>query len=165
MKKLLWQTRTQVVADSIRTGKLLPSANGGNAYDVHAAEALMKNFQVEVSSSAILKKEETLWKYWHRMRTDIVHADVIIREPYPIVFGSLPKGIPCVGMIHHIDDKLGKSSLKHWWYFDPPENDVCRNLDLVVTVSSYWREYLEALGCRNVKVIYNAFNPADYEIT
>lgn len=164
MKKILWQTRSALVADSIRTGVLSPDANGGNAYDAHAAGVIKKEFHLEVSEAAILKKGESLIKYWHRMRTDAPKADVIIREPYPIVFSSLSRNIPCIGMIHHIDDNLGKSSLKHIWYFERLKRRL-KKLDLVVTVSSYWREYLEKLGCKNVKVIYNAFAPEDYNAT
>ncbi|HNQ61384.1 MAG TPA: glycosyltransferase [Bacteroidia bacterium] len=163
MKKVIWQTRSALVADSIRSGVLSPDANGGNAYDVHAAGVLKKEFILEVSDSAILKKEESLIRYWQRMRRDVPKADVIIREPYPIVFAAPTGNIPCIGMIHHIDDNLGKSSLKHLWYFERLKRRL-KKLDMVVTVSSYWREYLEKLGCKNVKVIYNAFEPGDYVV-
>lgn len=110
MKNILWQTRSAIVADSIRSGILSPDANGGNAYDVHAAGIIKTNYKLDVSEAAIFKNE-SLIKYWHRMRVDNPKTDVIIREPYPIVFGSRPRNIPCIGMIHHIDDALGKSSL------------------------------------------------------
>ena len=164
MKKILWETRSEIVVDSIRTGVLSPDANGGNAYDVHAATVIAKDFNFDVSSAAILKNGESLIKYWHRMRTATPKANVVIREPYPIVFGSRSKAIKYVGMIHHIDDKLGNSSLKHVWYFDRLKRRL-KKLDLVVTVSSYWRDYLESLGCKNVKVIYNAFDPEHYTVT
>ena len=164
MKKVTWQTRSAIVADSIRTGNLSPDANGGNAYDVHAAWAIAKDLNMEVSDAAILRRDEQLLKYWLRMRKDHPIADLIISEPYPIVFGMRVKGIPSIGMIHHIDDNLGKSSIKHAWYFNRLKRRL-QKLDLVVTVSSYWRDYLENLGCKNVKIIYNAFEPSDYQIS
>ncbi len=164
MKKVVWQTRSAIVADSIRSGILSPDANGGNAYDVHAALAIAKEFELVLSDSAVLGKNESLLKYWRRMKKDIPLADLIISEPYPIVFGSRVKGIPSIGMIHHIDDNLGKSSLKHAWYFNRLKRRL-QKLDLVITVSSYWRDYLENLGCKNVKIIYNAFEPSDYEVS
>ncbi len=164
MKNVLWQTRSTVVADSIRSGKLSPDANGGNAYDVQAAGVIKSDFQLDVSDTAILRKGESLLKYWYRMKSDSPEADVLIKEPYPIVFGPRRGKIPCIGMIHHIDDMLGKSSLKHIWYFSRLKRRL-KKLDLIVTVSSYWRDYLEKLGCKNVKVIYNAFDPADYKVS
>jgi len=164
MKKIVWQTRSAIVAESIRTGILSPDANGGNAYDVHAALAIARDFNLEVSDAAILRKDDQLLKYWRRMRRDQPVADLIVSEPYPIVFGSRIKSIPSIGMIHHIDDNLGKSSLKHVWYFDRLKRRL-QKLNLVVTVSSYWRDYLENLGCKNVKIIYNAFDPADYKVS
>jgi glycosyltransferase involved in cell wall biosynthesis len=163
MKKVLWQTRSAIVADSIRSGKISSDANGGNAYDVHAATVIKEKFELEVSDASILRSGDTLLRYWQRMKKDSPSCDVIIREPYPIVFGSRPKNIPCIGMIHHIDDALGKSSLKHVWYFKRLKKRL-KKLDLIVTVSGYWREYLESMGCRNVKVIYNAFDPQEYVV-
>ncbi|TAH37966.1 MAG: glycosyltransferase [Bacteroidetes bacterium] len=164
MKKVIWQTRSALVADSIRSGNLSPDANGGNAYDVHAALAIAKEFELSISDSAVMQKGESLLRYWHRMKNDSPAADLIISEPYPIVFGSRVKGVPSIGMIHHIDDTLRKSSLKHTWYFNRLKRRL-QKLDLVVTVSSYWRDYLENLGCKNVKIIYNAFDPADYLVS
>ncbi|MBP6335282.1 MAG: glycosyltransferase family 4 protein [Bacteroidia bacterium] len=164
MRKVLWQTRSVLVADSIRNGKLAPDANGGNAYDFHAATALSEKFKVDVDESALMKSGDSLWKYWRRMSNENTPADIIIREPYPIVFGSTKLKTPCVGMIHHIDDVLGKSSIKHRWYFNRLKRRLPK-LDLVITVSSYWREYLESLGCKNVKVIHNGFNHSEYVVS
>lgn len=40
-----------------------------------------------------------------------------------------------------------------------------RELDVVVTVSHYWREYLEGIGCRKVRVIHNGFDLHEYNIS
>ena len=164
MKKIIWQTRSQLVADSIRSGKISPDANGGNAYDIHAAEVIAKDFHLEVSQEAILRKEDSILKYWQRMRAHSPKADLIIGEPYPIVFRSRSSDIPYVGMIHHIDDKLSRSSWKHRWYFNRLKRRL-KGLDLIITVSGFWKEYLEDIGCKNVKVIYNAFDPQDYKVS
>lgn len=37
-----------------------------------------------------------------------------------------------------------------------------KKLDRVVTVSKYWKNYLEQEGCENVVIIYNSFNPSKY---
>jgi len=36
-------------------------------------------------------------------------------------------------------------------------------LDVVVTVSKFWADFLDGIGCREVRVIYNAFDAAEFE--
>ncbi|REJ84081.1 MAG: glycosyltransferase [Bacteroidetes bacterium] len=164
MKKVVWQTKTTVVADSFTIGKLSAGANGGNVYDVHAAEALRNSFVVEMDFNTVMRTGENMFRYWMRMKRHAAEADVIIREPYPIVFGNYKKGMKYVGMIHHIDDEIARSSFRHKWYFRRLKRKL-RSLDLVITVSEFWKSYLENIGCRNVEVIYNGFDLQEYNIS
>jgi glycosyltransferase involved in cell wall biosynthesis len=102
--------------------------------------------------------------YWIRMRKVRQVADVVIREPFPVVFGRFIKGVKYVGMIHHIDDTLSRTSMHHRWYFNRLKKRLTA-LDMVVTVSDYWAGYLKGIGCRNVRVIYNAFDPEEYRVS
>ena len=164
MKKIIWQTKTHVVSDSFRDQRLSSVANGGNAYDYYSAMALKEKFSVEMSEAALLQAGESMLSYWRRMRKDVPVADAVICEPYPIVFGKRLSGIKYAGMVHHIDDVLGKSSVKHSWYFRRLKRKLQR-LDMIVTVSTFWKTYLENIGCKNVKVIYNSFDPKPYSIS
>ncbi len=161
MKKVIWQSRTSVVGESFRDGKISPVANGGNAYDIQASLALRGDFDISVSTRAVQLSGESVFQYWSRVRRMHEQADVLIREPYPLVFGRKEKSIPSVAVIHHIDDILGRSSLKHRWYFSRLKKRL-RSVSLVVTVSRYWKDYLESIGCTNVRIIYNSFDPAEY---
>ncbi|HNP49858.1 MAG TPA: glycosyltransferase family 4 protein [Bacteroidia bacterium] len=164
MKKIVWQSKTHLVSDSFRDRHLSASANGGNAYDFYSALALRSEFDVQMSEVSLFQAGESTLSYWRRMRKDAPEADAVICEPYPIVFGKRIRGVKYAGMIHHIDDVLGKSTVKHAWYFSRLKRRL-QHLDLVVTVSKYWKEYLENLGCGNVKVIYNSFDPEQYRIS
>jgi len=161
MKKVIWQSRSSVVEESFREGRISPVANGGNAYDIQASLALRKEFDISVSGAAVQLSAESVFSYWKRMRKLQEKADVIIREPYPLVFGRKESKIPSVAVIHHIDDLLGRSSLKHRWYFSRLKKRL-RSVSLVITVSRYWKDYLESMGCANVRIIYNSFDPAEY---
>ena len=163
MKKILWQTRTRVTAGSFRDRCLSPVANGGNAYDYFAAMALSETYDVQMSEAALVQAGESTWSYWLRMRKDRPEADVVVCEPYPIVFARRYPGIRRIGMIHHIDDDLGRSSFGHSWFFRRLKRRLTE-LDMVITVSVYWKKYLEEIGCPRVKVIYNSFDPAAYAV-
>lgn len=91
-------------------------------------------------------------------------TDVVIREPFPVVFGRFSQGMRHVAVIHHIDDVLARKSIWHRWYFSRLKRRLTA-MDLVVAVSDYWAGYLLSLGCRNVRVIHNSFDPSLYRAT
>ncbi|CAN5477585.1 hypothetical protein BH11BAC1_BH11BAC1_11890 [soil metagenome] len=163
MKKILWQSRTPVVFDAIQSGRLPDGANGGNAYDYFAAIALKEKFDLQMDEVAVLKRKDSFRSYWWRMAHHGAKTDVLICEPSPIVFGKRNKKIKTVAMIHHIDDDLANSSFRHKWFFDRLKRRLA-DVDLVVTVSKHWQEYIRKLGCRRIKIIYNSFDTADYKI-
>jgi glycosyltransferase involved in cell wall biosynthesis len=91
-------------------------------------------------------------------------ADVVIREPYPVVFGRFVPGTEHVAVVHHIDDRLSRKSIWHRWFFARLKRRLTA-VNLVVTVSEYWAGYLRSLGCKNVRVIYNSFDLSQYRAT
>lgn len=162
--RILWESRNPVVGESFRDGRIAVAANGGNAYDIQAAWQLASRFPVEVSSSSLKRPGEGILGYWARMQRVQEEAEVVVREPYPIVFGRFNKGVRYIGMIHHIDDVISRKSVWHRWYFSRLKKRLTA-LDLVVTVSDYWARYLQRMGCRQVRVIYNAFDPSDFKVS
>lgn len=161
MVNLLWQSRSPVIYDSLKMGEIVNASNGGNSYDFHAVQILASRFNVSVDPFTIKKPGENLAAYWFRMRSHKPQPDVLIMEPFPLVFGKRSASSRSIAMIHHIDEALFNSSIKHRWFFQTLKNKLQR-VDLVVTVSRYWKDYLENAGCKNVKVIYNSFDPALY---
>ena len=88
----------------------------------------------------------------------------MIQDPFIITLGKRNSSGKTIGMIHHIDLSLKKKSLKWKLYFDRFEKNVTK-LDLVVTVSNFWKKYLESIGCSAVKIIYNSFNVDAFSFT
>lgn len=162
--RIIWESKSPVVSECYSLGSILPTANGGNAYDVQAAWQLSTAFSLSVSTHTIKRPGEAALAYWARLRKLEEPAEVVIREPYPTVFGRFRPGIRYMAMIHHIDDELSRKSVFHRWYFRRLKKRLAA-MDMVVTVSEFWAGYLRALGCKNVRVIYNAFDPADYIVS
>src|SRR5687768_4120485 len=86
MKKIIWQSKARAVFDSFRAGKILPGANGGNAYDVQAALMLRNFYNIDVDDTAVRGNQSVL-SYWLRMRNHRPECDVAIMEPFPLVYG------------------------------------------------------------------------------
>jgi glycosyltransferase involved in cell wall biosynthesis len=159
---VLWESRTPVVAECFRAGRILSAANGGNAYDAQAAWALATVHDVLVSEASFRRNGESVWQHWLRMRRLRYHADVLVREPFAIAFGRFVRGAKHIGVVHHIDRVISKKSFWHRWYFSRLKKRLTA-MDLVVTVSGHWAEFLRSLGCKQVKVIYNSFDPSFYQ--
>jgi glycosyltransferase involved in cell wall biosynthesis len=165
MKKILWQTKSAVIFNSFRQGKLMNAASGGNTYDFQAAQALASRFDFEMDETAVKKPGEHALHYWMRMlRSPVPNGDVVIKELYAVVFSKQNSYGKTVAMAHHIDDELGKNKLKHRWFFKKLKKKL-PVLDLVITVSEFWEEYLRKLGCKKVKIIYNSFDLNEFNIT
>ena len=164
MTTILWQSRSPVVYGSFQKGELVNAANGGNAYDFQAIKVLAEKFRIDVDKSSVKKPGENLFQYWWRMRNHLPQSEVFIMEPFPLIFGKRPSKSKSIAVIHHIDDQGGALSLKHRWFFSRLKKQLTK-IDLVITVSTYWEAYLKELGCNNVKVIYNAFNPSEYQVS
>ena len=160
-----WHTRSKRLFQSISNLRLSQRANGGNAYDFAAAQALRSKYDVRVQSKAVQLIDENFLGYLLRYRRVRHSEDAIhILEPYPIAFGSLIGRASRIGIIHHIDTKAAKESLKHRLFFFLLMRQL-RKMDVVVTVSKLWRDYLLKNGCRTVEIIYNSFNAKDYNFT
>ncbi len=159
--KVAWQTRSQILYDSIVNEQLSPKANGGNAYDFQAAMALSSDFDLYADSKSVYRSSDNPLSYWWRMRNHLPEASHRILEPYPIVFGGKFNETANIAMIHHVDAHAETGGAKHKWFYKRLFERI-RDFNKVVTVSKFWKDYLNKKGCENVKVIYNAFNPADY---
>lgn len=143
---------------------------GGVLYEEKAMEALKDCFDVEylkINSSIFkrgylrapelifnllkLKGEKDLW---------IRDSNTVITAPFDRTKGKK------LAVIHHIDYSTTPLLFKPIDFII--EKLIYRSLqkmDAVVTVSRYWRDYFLKLGFTNVFVIYNGFNPADFDIS
>jgi len=164
MRPIIWQSKSEIVYQSILANKLLSGANGGNAYDVQTALTLSERYSIHASSESVKKKNESLINYWFRSKFISDKNSLIIREPYPIVFGKYNRSNKFIGVIHHIDHDLSWSSLKHYYYFKMLWKNL-KKLDAIVTVSNYWKKELEMAGLKNIHVIYNSYPVEKYTIS
>ena len=158
--KIAWQTRSQLLHDSIVQNELRSGANGGNIYDYQAVQALVNNHELSAFSKAVWQNENPL-SYWLRMRAQ-PDAKLSILEPTPVVFGTFSKQQKYVAIVHHIDFDKIQNSKKHRWFFNRLLKRL-KKVDKIITVSKYWKEYLEEKGCKHVEVIYNSFDIQKYK--
>ena len=161
--RVIWQNASPMFLDSMRTGCLDEKANGGIAYEYHSARALQRACTVGVDSNTVRKPREGMLGYWQRVRSHVPEAaDLIIKDPRSLAFAGETQGVAAVALIHHLDYTLLKSSWKHRWYFARLRARL-RRVDAVVAVSEFWKAELETLGCRQVEVIHNAFDLAEFD--
>lgn len=157
---ILWQSKNKAVYDSFKKGVVTAFINGGNAYDVQSALALSENYKIDVDQVAIRDNEPVL-KYWFRMASYKAKADLLIMEPFPVVYGKRRDGQKSIAMIHHVDPEIMNSGWYHRWYFYRLLRRA-RYCDAIVTVSEYWKNYFAHMGATHVEVIYNSFDPSIY---
>ena len=162
--KITWQTRSEVLFDSIGKAELSAKANGGNAYDFQAAMALSSIFNLETDKASVYTKSDNPLSYWWRMSRHLPSGTHRVLEPYPIVFGTGFDKTTNIAMVHHVDANAETGGRKYKWFYNRLFDRI-QHFDKVVTVSEYWREYLKAKGCKNVEIIYNSFEPQDYRFT
>ena len=158
--KIAWQTRSQLLFDSLEKNELQSGVNGGNIYDFDAAQALMRKHSLRPYEKAVWLKDNPI-SYWLKLRSQ-ANADISIIEPSPLVFGTLSKKKKYVAIVHHIDFERIEKSIKHRWFFHRLLKKL-KKVDAVVTVSKYWKSYLEKNGCKNVHIIYNSFDVHNYK--
>lgn len=159
--KIAWQSKSPLVYTCFEEGRIDSTLNGGNVYDLQAMFALRKHFNVEMDAFALRHSSDTLLKYLFRLRKGRSDADLLIMEPYPVVFGRRKKGQRSIAMIHHIDPVSRVKSGFHRYYFNRLLKEL-QKVDKVVAVSVYWKKFLEREGCENVDVIYNSFDLSLY---
>lgn len=166
MIRILWQSKSPLVISSFLKKEISPKANGGNFYDIQAILTLDDDPDIEISvdPGTVKKENEGIFKYFTRMMLSKQDSMVVIREPFPLVFSRINKNSINICMIHHIDEKLFSSSIKHKLYFFRLRRQLNKQ-DLIVTVSKYWKEYLAKRGCSNIEVIYNSNDPKDFLAT
>jgi len=155
--KIIWQTQSQLLHDSIINNKLADNANGGHAYDFQAFQAIRNVSDISIDSSAPRGKSENILTYWHRIAKHKAPADILVKDPFYLTFGKLQSESYEIGVIHHLEETLETRSIKYRWYFHRLRQRL-KKLNCVVSVSKYWQNWLENHGCNCTKVIYNSFD-------
>ena len=162
MKRIIWQTESKILVDSFKNRSISNDSRGGYTYEYYAAVALSDSYQIIMDKNAPRLPGENSLKYWYRLHKCSIDGDIYIIAPPIITHGKRRNDAVGIGMLHHIyiteksKTLKGKASLKVL-------KRRLRDLDVVVTVSKFWADFLDGIGCREVRVIYNAFDPEEYE--
>lgn len=159
---VVWQVRARVTYDSFQSGQLDRRANGGNSYDYQAMRVLAEAFDLTLDPAAVRDLSGSMLAYWWRLRRGPPPCALLIKDPQVVVMGPLGKAPLEVGMVHHINYLSPQASMPARLYLDRLKRRLAQ-LSAIVTVSKFWQQELEKMGCRRVQVIYNSFAPAEFE--
>ena len=160
MKKIIWQTPSSILYKSVSNQKMVNNIPGGHAYNFQACMAMKSDFNISIDPQTVRTK--SIIPYLWCIKRHRADADLIIKDAFMISWGKHTAS-PQIGMIHHLPDEI-KNSLKYRWHFRRLEKRL-KQLDYVITVSKYWEQRLQSLGCQNTKVIYNSFDLTEFQFS
>ena len=164
MKTIVWQTESAELYQSFDQNALVNHARGGDVYEYHAANYLAQSYNVVFDNCAIRQADTGSYSYWKQLKSSKIRGDVCIKSPSVIVHGNINKHALNIGIIHHIYFTVKESTIKGRLSLKLLKYKL-RKLDIVVVCSRFWLNYLKGIGCRNVRLIYNAFNPEEFNIS
>jgi glycosyltransferase involved in cell wall biosynthesis len=161
VRRILWRCKSSWLRDSLRAARPVPGSRGGDAYNFHAARVLGERFALALDEEIIRRPGEGRLAHIWRVARRPWEADLAIQDPLVTAFGRRDGRGARVCILHHLDYALVRQSLRKRLYFRRVLRGL-REVEYVVVVSAFWRRELEALGCRDVRVIHNAFDPDEY---
>jgi glycosyltransferase involved in cell wall biosynthesis len=164
LASVVWQSKSPVVLECFRQKKITSIIKGGNVYNFQAAMALTQQFDVSIDENAVKYDDQSMLKYLLRHHFNTPDADITVKENYPVVVGTINRKSKNAALIHHIDEVNTGQTWGHKIFFNRLFSNL-RKMDLVITVSEYWKNYLLQMGCKQVEVIYNSFIPEDYIVS
>jgi glycosyltransferase involved in cell wall biosynthesis len=161
MARIVWQTEYQELIDAFQQKRLLNDSRGGFVYEYAAAHCLASSHDVIMDSHSARRRKENSITYSFRLLSSRIKGDIFIKSASVINHGKINKKDISIGILHHIYLKEKKKTL--WGKLSLfVLHKKLRSLDYVVCVSEYWHNYLENIGCKNVKKIYNSFDMNEF---
>lgn len=158
--RIVFQLPSRLACEAFRSSGMPQGLMGGNAYEMEAMRALARRYEVAADPAAIRDQESAL-AYALRLQRRRPRADLLVKNLQAIAWGPLGVAPVEVGVIHHLDWRLARSSPGWRWYFSRLVRRL-RRLTAVVTVAEFWRQELLHLGVRNVHVVYNACDRGEF---
>ena len=152
-----WLTKSIQIHEFVKGAKNI-QFSGGMLYGIAAIDAIRKNYHISVNLGYI--KHESSLKYFFKKHKNF-DADICISDPYILALDKLDYNKFNIAMIHHIDEGIAGHSLLSRVFFKKLYKNL-RKVDLVIVVSRFWKSFLENKGIKNIRVIYNAYDPAKY---
>jgi glycosyltransferase involved in cell wall biosynthesis len=160
---VLWQTQSRQLRDAL-AGKTGRPTIGGLAYEYDAAGDLARSVPVAADDRCVREEGEGHVSYIRKIagRPNNDPDTLYVIDPFVLASGKRTHRGIAISIVHHLDTDLMRSSLP-WRVFFAVLVRRLRGLDRVVTVSQFWRHYLEERGCENVVTIYNSFELAEFD--
>ena len=142
--------------------------NGGYVYDTYARHILRETHEVTVtyisrgSSKSKIKRILQMSKYIQQTRNLKLQGDIVCRDLFSTVFAPFDKNRKHIVILHHLDTS-GFNNKRFYQYFNRKYYQKILLADVVVVVSEYWKEIVSKAGCKNIEIIYNAYDLTQFE--
>lgn len=152
--KIQWLTKSSSMKQYVDGDQSTP-LSGGRLYEIQAIDVLKDTYDVGINPNYI-KKENAL-NYLIKNHTNTIDADICILDPYILAYGKFDVSKKNIAIIHHIDEDLGKNSLLGQLFLKRMISNL-KQVELVVVVSEFWKDYLTNKGIKNIEIIYNSYD-------
>ena len=143
----------------------LKEIDGGNVYSRAAIDVLSRHFFLEFVDTCTGAGKMGFIRDIYKLCRLNQKKDVFIRDFWSTITMPLDSTSgKDVLLIYHIDSSVSKYSA----YLRLMERLFYRslgNLDVVVTISEYWKKKFEELGCKDVRVIPFGMDPSKFSFT
>lgn len=157
--KIEWLTKSNAMK-AFFDGETDLQFTGGTLYEIDAIQSIGTKYSISVNLN--YEKKENIIKYLLKNHVKSINADVCVVDPYVLACNKLNYSKYNIAIIHHIDERIAHDSFFGKLFF----NRLLKNLkkvDLVIVVSKFWKDYVDELGVKKSKIIYNSYNLNDFK--
>ena len=166
--KILWQTKSEKLFALIKQSKVMEFYSGGNLYNFFVYKILSKKYTIYPSPISVKSKRQGIVKYFFKFSFSSINKssfDLIISDPFSLVFNLFPDYESQVVILHHIEIFLAKTQIRYK-IFNKILIYKLRKVKAIIVVSEFWYNFLIDCGVnkKNIKIIYNSYRVEDYVI-
>jgi glycosyltransferase involved in cell wall biosynthesis len=157
--KIEWLTKSLDMFNAFNSKIKSTHVRGGRVYELLAIAALKNSYVVSINEFFI--KRSNILDYFFQNHKSKIIGDICVVDPYIVALGKFNSKKKNIAIIHHLDlDLFSKNILSKFFYYNLTRN--LKKMDSVVVVSELWKSYLNKIGVKQIKVIYNAFDIKSY---
>ncbi len=164
MADIVWLTKSKDLVRSIADSSLYDGSKGGTVYNYNAFSTLSVNYKLACPDKYSHIGNNSFIKYLYFVNNRDIQCRLAIYDPFLLSYKMRRIYDFELAVLHHVDFELLQPSNKYKIFFNMMLHKM-KSLDCIVTVSQYWREYLQSRGIFNVYTIYNSFNREEYNVS
>lgn len=137
--------------------------SGGSFYDYLATKVLSEKYNFELiwikreKANGVCQRIVNEYSFIKNLSQLNLKGNVIIRTHFAVALAPYKRGTKNIAIIH----QFCKSPTFDAYYL-PFFLRNLKKIDIIVTVSKYWQNWVHNKGCKDVKVIYNPFNVEEF---